>query len=70
MVSPTFTELFCILKESNHNQMTMGFKYVRHVLKMATSGYTDITGYNRMSFSQSDKQEQKGKTLDSASAET
>lgn len=70
MVSPTFTELFYILKESNHNQMTMGFKYVHHVLKIAISGYMGITGYNRMTFSQSDKQEQKGKTFDSASAET
>ena len=70
MVNPTFTELFCILKESNHNQMTVGFKYVHHVLKMAISGYMDITGYKRMTFSQSDKQEQKEKTLDAASAET
>lgn len=50
--------------------MTMGFKYVHHVLKMAISGYMDITEYNRMTFSQSDKQEQKEKTLDAASAET
>lgn len=50
--------------------MTVGFKYVHHVLKMAIFGYMDITGYNRMKFSQSDKQEQKGKTLDATSAET
>lgn len=50
--------------------MTMGFKYAHDVLKIAISGYMDITGYNRMTFSQSDKQEQKGKTLNATFAET
>lgn len=58
-VKPTCIELFCMLRASNHHQMTTHLKYIQHVLKVVISRYLDITGYGKNDFSQSKKSKNK-----------